>query len=216
MSQDNKDGKKMQTAARGGRLWIVLGVLAVLLTAGVYGILALKGNRRAQEPAGEAYAVTPEMAAGAMKRLIVHRVRRDVRGLTFLDKDGREHKLNEWRGRVLLVNFWATWCHPCRKEMPEIGRLQKAFPKEEFLVIAASEDKKGYDWASQGLRVLDGDNLLLLMDKGARALKALGERGLPTTLLVDRRGREIARLIGPAAWNSPEAKRIVRAALSEK
>ncbi len=195
---------------------IVLPVaMMALALMGVYGIFAWQGNSR-QAVAAETGAIGPHMAKGPMKRLVIHTKRRDVSDLVLYDGEGKPHRLSEWKGRVLLVNFWATWCFPCRKEMPKIGNLQKAFPKEQFLVIAASEDRKGYKWAKEGLYVLDGDNLLLLMDQGAKALRKLGERGLPTTILVDKQGREFARLIGPAEWDSEEAKEIIRAAIAEK
>ncbi len=195
---------------------IILPAAAMALgLMGVYGIFAWQGNSR-QAIASETDAISRAMAKGPMKRLVIHSKRRDVSDLVLFDGEGNPHRLSEWKGRVLLVNFWATWCFPCRKEMPKIANLQKAFPKEEFLIIAASEDRKGYKWAKEGLYVLDGDNLLLLMDQGAKALRKLGERGLPTTILVDRKGREFARLIGPAEWDSEEAKAIIRAAIAEK
>jgi thiol-disulfide isomerase/thioredoxin len=192
---------------------LVLGLAFTVLAGCKYGISGEQGNTGGG--AGNV-ADLRALRKGAMARLIVPGERRDVGHLVLVDGKGREHRLSEWKGRVLLVNFWATWCFPCRKEMPEIAALQEAFPRKDFLVIAASEDKKGYQWAREGLVELKADNLHLLMDEGARALRALGERGLPTTILVDRKGRLAAKLIGPAEWNSEEARAVVRALLAEK
>ena len=196
------------------RRLLLTGLPAMALAGCKYGKSDDKGNSAA---AGA--GTGGDLAAlrrGAMAGLVVPATRRDVRELVLVDGDGRERRLGEFSGRVLLVNFWATWCFPCRREMPSIGALQKAFAEKDFLVIAASEDRKGYKWAKEALGDLQADHLLLLMDEGARALRRLGERGLPTTILVDRHGREAARFIGPAEWNSEAAKAVVRALIAEK
>ena len=151
-----------------------------------------------------------------MKRLAIHPRRRALTGIVALDGKGRPRDLSEWKGKVLLVNFWASWCPPCRKEMPEIIALQEAYRDRDFRVIAISEDYKGYDWAFSALKMLGGQDLTMLWDKGSAALKVVGVQGLPVTLLVDRQGREVARLIGPANWNAREARAIVDRLLAEK
>ncbi len=186
-------------------------LLAVVI--GIYGLLGGGGNIPALAEDANALRAA---ATGAMKRLMIKSTRKDVSDLVFYDDEGKPHTLKEWKGRVLLVNFWASWCFPCRKEMPMIAALQEAFPREDFLVIAASEDRKGYTWAKEALEDLKASNLLLLMDEGASSLLKLGERGLPVTILVDRQGREAARLIGPAEWNSEEAKAVIKALIAEK
>jgi len=207
-NDQTKKGKGLSPAL------VILAVLAAL--AVVYGIFALQGNNKQAGPEQKGQAFGQQMATGAMKRLVFHKTPKDVSHLEFTDGQGKVHKLSEWKGKVVLVNFWATWCFPCRREMPEIARLQKAFDKKDFEVIVASEDKKGHDWAKKGLEVLGGDTLTLMMDTGSKDLRALGERGLPTTILVDKKGREFARLIGPAAWSSAEAKAIVNKAIAQK
>ncbi len=207
-NDQTKKGKRLSPAL------VILAVLAAL--AVVYGILALQGNNKQAGPEQKGQAFSQQMATGAMKRLVFHKTPKDVSHLEFTDGQGKVRKLGEWKGKVVMVNFWATWCFPCRREMPEIGKLQKAYDKKDFEIIAASEDKKGYDWAKKGIYALDGDNLTLLMDSGSKSLRALGERGLPTTILVDKKGREFARLIGPAAWASAEAKAIINKAIAQK
>ena len=171
-----------------------------------------------KQPGHQATAsgLSPALATGAMRQLVIHSQPKPLPAITALDAKGQPHTLSEWRGTVLMVNFWATWCPPCRKEMPEIIGLQEAFAGKGFRVVAISEDYKGYDWAFQALKMMGGQNLTLLWDKGNAALRALNERGLPVTLLLDRQGREVARLIGPASWNSDEAQAVIRALLAQK
>ena len=124
--------------------------------------------------------------------------------IAFTDADGREHALSEFRGRMVLVNLWATWCAPCLREMPALDRLQGHLGGPDFMVVALSQDRGGMAavapfWAEAGL-----ENLTLFIDKDLAAGRKIKARGLPTTLLVDREGREIARLEGPAEWDAPE------------
>ena len=163
-----------------------------------------------------ASGLSPSLATGAMRQLVIHPQPKPLPAIAALDAKGRPHTLSEWRGKVLMVNFWASWCPPCRREMPEIIDLQEAFAGKGFKVIAISEDYKGYDWAFQALKTMGGQGLTLLWDKDNAALRALNEKGLPVTLLLDRQGREVARLVGPASWNSDEAQAVIRALLAQK
>jgi thiol-disulfide isomerase/thioredoxin len=173
-------------------------------------------GKPAAPAAASAGALNPALATRAMKRLTIHPRPRAMPRIVALDGKGGRHDLSEWKGKVLLVNFWASWCPPCRREMPEIIALQNAYEGKDFKVIAISEDYKGYDWAFSALKMMGGQGLTLLWDKGNASLKAIGMKGLPVTLLVDRQGREVARLIGPAEWNSEEAHAVIDRLLAEK
>ena len=211
-----------------GRLPIFIALAAALAFAAIYAFQGAEDKREREMPgasdertaagAGKAAGdgLSPALATGAMKRLAIHPRRRALTGIVALDGKGRPRDLSEWKGKVLLVNFWASWCPPCRKEMPEIIALQEAYRDRDFRVIAISEDYKGYDWAFSALKMLGGQDLTMLWDKGSAALKVVGVQGLPVTLLVDRQGREVARLIGPANWNAREARAIVDRLLAEK
>ena len=200
-----------------GRLSLFVALAAAVAFAAIYAFQP--GGKRAGEVAPAVSAgggLSPALATGAMKRLTIHPQPKPLPKIAALDGKGRLRDLSEWKGKVLLVNFWASWCPPCRREMPDIIALRNAYEGRDFRVIAISEDYKGYDWAFSALKMMSGQGLTLLWDKGNAALKAIGVQGLPVTLLVDRQGREVARLIGPASWNSAEAHAIIDRLLAEK
>ena len=133
--------------------------------------------------------------------------------IKFQDGDGRERTLAEWRGKVVLLNLWATWCLPCRKEMPALDRLQSALGSDQFQVVAISVDRTGLPGAKKFLEETKTPNLSLYADPTARLASSLRAAGLPATLLIDKEGREIGRLLGPAEWDGEAAKRLIQSAL---
>ncbi len=130
--------------------------------------------------------------------------------LRFVDGEGRPLTLADFRGKVILLNLWATWCIPCIAEMPTLDRLQDKLGGPDFQVIVLSIDIGGLAVVEKFYRALRLDSLGIYVDKSARARVALGVAGIPTTLLIDRQGREIGRLAGPAEWDSPEAIKAIR------
>lgn len=131
----------------------------------------------------------------------------------FFDGTGAERSLADWRGKVVLLNLWATWCAPCRKEMPALDRLQQALGSEHFEVVALSVDRGGAEVSRKFLDQIDVKALGLYVDPTTRATSQLKAVGLPVTILIDGDGREIGRLTGPAEWDSEDAKRLIRAVL---
>jgi thiol-disulfide isomerase/thioredoxin len=132
----------------------------------------------------------------------------------FQDAEGKERTLADWRGKVVLLNLWATWCVPCRKEMPALDRLQQELGSDKFEVVAISVDRKGIEGARKFLDETKVGKLALYVDTTTRLTSELRAVGLPATLLIDAQGREIGRLLGPAEWDSEDAKRLIRAALN--
>ena len=128
----------------------------------------------------------------------------------FVDEDGSRVSLGDFRGRLVLVNFWATWCGPCVREMPSLDRLQAAFGDGDFVVLGLSEDRGGWDRIAPFRARLGLAHMRLLHDAGSRFMFASRIRGLPTTILVGRDGRELGRLAGPAEWDAPEALALIR------
>ncbi len=125
-------------------------------------------------------------------------------GLTFTDADGRETRFEAFRGRALVVNFWATWCPPCVAEMPSLDRLHAQVARDGIEVLALSSDRGGRAQVEPFYQRTAIRNLGIWLDPRGAAGRALGLRGLPTTLLLDRRGLEVARLEGEAEWDHPQ------------
>jgi thiol-disulfide isomerase/thioredoxin len=133
--------------------------------------------------------------------------------IAFEDGEGRPRTLADFTGKVVLLNLWATWCAPCRKEMPGLDRLQAAAGGPGFEVVALSVDRQGASAARKFLDETQVRNLKLYVDSSSRSLGQLKVTGLPTTILIGRQGQEIGRLAGPAEWDSPDARRLIDAAL---
>jgi thiol-disulfide isomerase/thioredoxin len=154
-------------------------------------------------------------AVGPMAAFLVKAERPPVPDLAFKDSMGREIGLSKWQGRVVLLNLWATWCAPCRKEMPTLNDVQKQLGSKDFEVVALSVDRKGLQASAAFLKDTGADSLGLYVDETSKSLDDLQAFGLPVTVLIDRKGREIGRLLGPAEWNSGEAIALIKAALAE-
>jgi thiol-disulfide isomerase/thioredoxin len=135
---------------------------------------------------------------------------RPVPELTFFDEAGNEVTLADFAGDVVVLNLWATWCAPCRREMPSLDRLQAALGEDGLTVIALSLDRGDVAKVRAFFEELEIANLAIYQDPQARAGRELGAPGLPTTIVIDRAGREVGRLLGPAEWDSEEALALLR------
>lgn len=135
---------------------------------------------------------------------------RAVPALRFADGDNQSLSLPDFRGRPILLNIWATWCVPCRKEMPALDRLQASFDKSELLVLPLSIDRQGSAVVKPFYQELGLKALGIYIDQSGKASSELNAVGVPTTLLIDREGREIGRKIGPAEWDSAEMIALLR------
>ena len=135
--------------------------------------------------------------------------------VSFVDGEGRDRNLGEWRGKVVLVNLWATWCAPCKREMPSLDRLQAKLGGADFAVLPISLDRTGPEKPRQFLTSNGLKNLDLFLDRSNTLMQTMRVPGLPLSVLVDRQGREIARLAGPAEWDSTEAETMIRAAIAK-
>lgn len=122
-----------------------------------------------------------------------------------LDEKGTTRKLNDFAGRVILLNIWATWCPPCREEMPTLDQLEKSLGGADFAVFPLCIDDAGIGRGRQFYDEIGITNLPLYWAESLRVQLALAFIGLPTTLLIDRQTREIGRLQGPFAWDSEDA-----------
>ena len=134
----------------------------------------------------------------------------------FTRANGEKLTLKDFRGRLVLVNFWATWCGPCVREMPSLDRLQATLGGDDFTVIALSEDRKGWEKIAPFRERLGLKALPLYHDTRSQMMFAVKAAGLPTTILVGRDGRELGRLTGPAEWDTPEALALIRYYIGKK
>lgn len=154
-----------------------------------------------------------EVAQGEMTQLTPVEPGAVTPDLPFVDASGTAFTLDDFKGKVVLVNFWATWCAPCRAEMPALDRLHQALGGDDFTVLAISIDRGGAEAAQPFLDEIGVSALPTFYDARGRLTRAWGVYGLPVTVLMDREGREIARLVGPAEWDSDDAKAIMRYAI---
>lgn len=124
--------------------------------------------------------------------------------LPFANGTGQLVDITAWQGKVVLLNIWATWCFPCREEMPTLDRLQQRLGGKYFDVVALSVDKGGIDKVRKFYDQINIDHLQIYVDQSASASTSLGIFGIPATLLLSPDGKELGRFIGPAEWDSPE------------
>ncbi len=142
-----------------------------------------------------------------------------VPDLAFRDAQGRARTLTEWRGRTVLLNLWATWCVPCRREMPALDALQAQLGGPHFQVVAVNIDTRDPAKPLAFLKQIGVSRLAYYSDESAEVfedLKVAGKAfGMPTTLLVDPHGCEIGDMAGPAEWASDDGVKLVRAAVRD-
>lgn len=191
----------MITGATPHRLVVKLVILAaVAIAATVLIALGFEYRRQALSP----QVTVGEPAATNPLELSVFDQPRDAPEIRFLDEHGQDLSLADFRGRVVLLNVWATWCVPCRREMPALDRLQAKLGGNEFLVIPLSVDREGVAAVKRFYQDLGLQKLEIYADPSGKGSRALAIPGVPTTLLIDRQGREIARKMGAAEWDAPE------------
>jgi len=189
--------------------------------AGIYGFGGLKrapaGDPACRAAVDIAQRIAP-LAHGEVAALTMATAPLQLPDLTFEDADGKPKKLSDWHGKTVLVNLWATWCVPCRKEMPALDGLQAKLSGPNFEVVAINIDTRDPEKPKNFLKDAGLIRLGYFNDRNAKVfqdLKAIGRAlGMPTSVLVDKSGCEIATIAGPAEWDSDDAVKLIRAAVS--
>ena len=169
--------------------------------------LATPGAAQALDPA--ARAAVEALREGDMRKLAVHEAAVPAPDVAFLDPEGVETTLAASDGRLRLVNFWATWCAPCREEMPALAALQAGLAGEEFEVLLVATGRNSPEAITRFFEEAGLDGLETGLDPKGRLAQAMGVPGLPVTVILNREGAEIARLMGGADGNAPSARAIV-------
>ena len=185
----------------------------------VYGIggLSRQTGDPACRPAVELARKLAPLAHGEVAALTMATAPLRLPDLGFEDAEGKPKKLSDWRGRTVLVNLWATWCVPCRKEMPALDTLQAKLGNKDFEVVAINIDTRDPEKPKNFLKEAGLTALSPFSDQKAKVfqdLKAVGRAlGMPTSVLVDGQGCEIATIAGPAEWASDDAIKLIKAAM---
>lgn len=188
--------------------------------AAIYGSGALKGGASGDPACRGAARIAKRIAPladGEVAALTMATAPRRLPDLAFEDANGKPTKLSNWRGKTVLVNLWATWCVPCRKEMPTLDRLQAKLAGPNFAVVAINIDSRDLEKSRNFMKKENLQRLGFYSDQNGKVfqdLKSIGPAlGLPTSVLVDRQGCEIASIAGPAKWDSDDAIKLITAAI---
>ncbi|MBT5035994.1 MAG: TlpA family protein disulfide reductase [Rhodospirillaceae bacterium] len=134
----------------------------------------------------------------------------------FYDVDDKPLAISEYKGRGVVLNFWATWCAPCVKEMPDLDRLHALLKKEGIDVLALSVDRDALRLSKKFYKINAIRHMPVLIDKNRKVLRRLSIRGLPTTVLINPNGMEVGRIVGAIEWNSPENVAFLRHVLARQ
>jgi thiol-disulfide isomerase/thioredoxin len=211
-----------RTFAKRRLLIVLLGGLAGIGAgvAGIYGMGTVMRNAAVPEACRPAAALAQSLqplAHGEVAALNPAKSPIRVTDLAFQDGSGTERKLGDWANKTVLLNLWATWCVPCKKEMPALDELQKKLGGADFEVVAVNIDTRDPQKPKTWLKDTGISSLAFYADPTARIFQDLKEKGrafgMPTTLLIDRNGCEIATLAGPAEWASGDAIKFIEKAL---
>lgn len=186
-------------------------MLKKIIVATLYTALSLSAI-----PAGAADKDTLDaLRTGDMKKLAVHSEPKEVSDKTFTDFDGQELSLSDFHGDVVVLNFWATWCAPCREEMPALDALSAHFADQDVHVLPVATGHNPKPAIERFFDEAGIENLDTALDPKSALARDMAVLGLPVTVILDRTGAEVARLQGDAAWASDAAIAIIEAVAAE-
>ncbi len=218
---------KRQTDAPRATILIAAAIAAIAGFATIYLSFAPSDNGReavsqpsqseseaGAKPAGSAKGPLAGLNKGPMAAFVIKSEPVPVPDLAFVDASGAAKALADWRGKIVLLNVWATWCVPCREEMPMLDKLQAELGGKDFDVVAINIDKGGAEKPKKFLADTGANHIALYTDPSGKLFSLVKAVGMPTTLLIGRDGKELGRLVGPADWDSPEAVALIKAAIA--
>lgn len=210
-SGDSGAGENGTGASKRSPLKLAIGAVMVIGVAAILYVIAAASFK----PSGP--ASLDEFKRASLIKLDVPASPRAAPGTTFFDEAGKPVTLADFKGQVVVMNLWATWCPPCKKEMPTLAKLQSVYATQPLKVVAVSVDRES-DLNLAQAEMAANAPLKLYRDPSYKISFDLEPRaaGYPTTVIYDRQGRERARLSGEADWASPEARGLVEQLLAEK
>ena len=197
-------------------LWIVA-LSALVGFAAVYVIRGRSDNAPSigvTAPTANDSPASSEPASGAMAAFVKKGAPAPLPDIKFQDTSGKDVTLSSFKGKTVLLNLWATWCQPCREEMPALDRLQQQLGSDKFEVVVLSLDRQGLDASGKFLDEVKAHAVRLYTDVTTKQGLALKLVGMPTTILINKDGLEVGRLAGPAKWDSEDAKKLIEAAMN--
>jgi thiol-disulfide isomerase/thioredoxin len=149
------------------------------------------------------------MREGDMRKLNFHSESKPISDKPFISQDGGDGTLAQYHGQIVLLNFWATWCAPCRHEMPMLSELQAELGGDDFQVVTLATGRNMMPAMKKFFAQIEVDNLSLHRDPKQKLSRDMGVLGLPATVIINREGKEIGRLQGDADWSSENARAII-------
>lgn len=190
---------------------LAVAVIGGLAAAGAFWTSAdPDGSKVGAEGSGSSISTATPQAGGT---LVFHKTPQGVPDLSFVNRHGHEMSMADFRSQAVLLNIWATWCVPCRDEMPSLDRLQAELGGSDFVVVPLSIDRGGIPAVEAFYQELGLTEVDIYVDESGRVFRELGAVGIPTTLLIGPGGQELGRLIGPAEWGGPEMVALLRGQL---
>ena len=162
--------------------------------------------------ANPASADVASLREGDMKKLVLHEAPVAIPEVVLLDAEDGEHSLADYKGKWVVLNFWATWCAPCRQEMPSLERLQTAMP--DLAVVPVATGRNAVEGIKRFFEEAGVKTLPILRDPKSDLARGMGVMGLPVTVILNPEGQDVARLIGDAEWDSDSAKAVMAALIA--
>ena len=188
---------------RGGRMLAAVGLFSGLFYAGFGGM--------ANHAVAQGASQLEQIRRDDMRKLDVHAEPQQLPGETFTDPEGNAYTLADYAGKIVLVNFWATWCAPCREEMPDLDALNADLGGEDFEVVTIATGRNPPPAMQAFFEEIGVDSLPLHRDPGSELAREMGVLGLPITVILNPDGEEVARLRGDAEWDSESARAVIGA-----
>jgi thiol-disulfide isomerase/thioredoxin len=223
VNEDSRqENLEAQPSQKSNRRWLIGAAILAGAVVGVGAVYGTKGGAGNQESAScpGAAAVAARMdplAKGQVAALNVNPAPQPLSPISFQTADGAKVTLADFKGKTVLLNLWATWCIPCRKEMPALNQLQADLGGKDFEVVAVNIDTQGPERVETFLNETGIDKLHRYADPSTGILQSLKNeglgQGLPTSVIIDRQGCRLGAMAGPAEWSSDDAKALIKAAM---